>query len=84
MPFHSTMDLIMAIQNGSFPEQVMLTVHPQRWEEDWWPWLKELIGQSIKNPLKRMLVRSTDYTDYTDYTDSQRFQSQMTNDAEGK
>jgi hypothetical protein len=62
-PCRSTNDLISAIKKGSFPDQVMLTLHPQRWEDDWWPWMKELIGQSIKNPLKKLLVRSTSYPD---------------------
>jgi len=56
MPFHSTIDLISAIQKGSFPAQLMLTVHPQRWNDEWWPWFRELVFQNMKNPVKRFLI----------------------------
>ncbi len=41
----------------SFPPQAMLNFHPQRWNDNLLPWLKELIWQNIKNQGKRMLMR---------------------------
>jgi hypothetical protein len=55
--YHATDDIINAIKNGSFPKRVMITTHPQRWTENRWLWMKELVAQSSKNMVKRMLVR---------------------------
>lgn len=55
--FHSTHDIINAVQNEQFPKQVMLNFHPQRWNDKLIPWLKEFMWQNIKNQGKRMLVR---------------------------
>ena len=54
--FHSTRDIIQAINGGSFPEQAMLNFHPQRWNDGLFPWLKELVWQNVKNQGKRVLV----------------------------
>ena len=37
------------LRDGSFPKQVMMTTHPQRWTDDNVAWWKELILQNIKN-----------------------------------
>ncbi len=50
--FHCTNDLIESIDKGEFPEQVMLTFHPQRWTNDKKEWIQELINQKIKNLIK--------------------------------
>jgi len=31
--FHSTFEIIAAIEAGRFPEKAMMTVHPQRWDD---------------------------------------------------
>ncbi|NDA63524.1 MAG: hypothetical protein EBX50_16035 [Chitinophagia bacterium] len=54
--FHSTHDIIKAVQNEQFPKQAMLNFHPQRWNDKLIPWLKEFMWQNIKNQGKRMLV----------------------------
>ena len=54
---HSTNDLIKAIQNDQLPDQIMLTVHPQRWTDEWGPWVRELISQKVKNGVKYLIVR---------------------------
>ena len=54
---HSTFDIITAAKTGTLPDKVMLTVHPQRWNNRPLPWLRELIWQNIKNPVKRLLSR---------------------------
>ena len=54
--FHSTIDIISAINAATFPDQVMMTFHPQRWTDNKFLWTKELIFQNLKNQVKRFLV----------------------------
>jgi len=58
LKFHSTNDIIKAINEGSFPAQAMLNFHPQRWNDAFLPWMKEFVWQNVKNQGKRFLVRS--------------------------
>jgi hypothetical protein len=55
--FHSTFEMIKAVENGTFPDQAMLTVHPQRWNDAFIPWAKELVWQNIKNSVKWGIVK---------------------------
>ncbi len=55
--FHSTKDIIRAIEKGTFPQQAMITFHPQRWSDAFLPWAKELVLQNVKNQVKRLLVK---------------------------
>jgi hypothetical protein len=34
-----------------------MTVHPQRWDDRAWPWVKELVAQSMNNVIKRAMIR---------------------------
>jgi hypothetical protein len=52
-----TPDIIRSIHEGTFPDQAMITLHPQRWNDAWFPWLKELIWQNIKNPAKWLVIK---------------------------
>jgi len=54
--FHATQDIIDAANEGRLPNQIMITVHPQRWTDKPIPWTKELVWQGIKNQVKRILV----------------------------
>ena len=54
--FHSAFDVIAAIEAGRFPDKVMMTVHPSRWDERTWPWVRGLVAQNVKNVVKRILV----------------------------
>ena len=38
--FHSTAEMIRAIEEGIFPDRVMLTSHPQRWTDNPAAWAK--------------------------------------------
>jgi hypothetical protein len=55
--FHSTEDVIKAVANGTFPQRLMMTTHPQRWTDNGTEWFMELVGQCIKNKVKRVLVK---------------------------
>jgi hypothetical protein len=54
--FHSTEDIIKAAKKGKLPDQLMITVHPQRWTNNPVMWMKELVWQNMKNQVKRALV----------------------------
>ena len=55
--FHSTDDILEALDKERFPKQVMMTSHPQRWNDSLLPWTKELVMQGIKNVVKSWLIR---------------------------
>ncbi|HLO59594.1 MAG TPA: hypothetical protein VK179_12685 [Bacteroidales bacterium] len=55
--FHSTFDIIRAAEEKILPDHMMITVHPQRWTNNPVLWTKELVMQSIKNQMKRILVK---------------------------
>ena len=38
--FHSTFDIIEAVEGGRFPERVMMTFHPQRWTDSPVEWTR--------------------------------------------
>jgi hypothetical protein len=54
--FHSTSDIINAVNSGLLPDQIMITFHPQRWTDKPLPWLQELVLQNVKNVVKRLVV----------------------------
>lgn len=55
--YNSTFDMIEAIKKGNFPVKVMMTFHPQRWNDNVYDWSKELISQNIKNQIKYLLIK---------------------------
>jgi hypothetical protein len=56
--FRTTQDIIQIAQQGTLPNRIMITVHPQRWTNSILPWIKELVWQKAKNMVKGMMVRS--------------------------
>ena len=54
--YHTTDDIIQAINERSFSEQVLVNTHPQRWTDNMVQWLKELTLQSAKNLVKRVAL----------------------------
>ena len=52
--YHSTHQIIKAVENNNFPKKTMITFHPQRWHDRWLPWGKELVWQNTKNVVKRL------------------------------
>ena len=55
---HSTFDLINWLEKNDAPNTIMITSHPQRWTDNLFDWLVELISQSLKNKLKRLFLIS--------------------------
>jgi len=53
--FRSTMDIINAAQKGLLPDRIMINTHPQRWDDGFVPWAKELVLQNIKNVVKKVI-----------------------------
>jgi hypothetical protein len=53
--FKNTFELIGAIQRGELPDQLVITIHPQRWTANRVDWLTEFVGQSVKNLVKMLL-----------------------------
>ena len=51
-----TKDIIKALEQNQLPNKIMITVHPQRWTDDYLPWGKELVWQNVKNVVKRFIV----------------------------
>ena len=56
LTWHTTPDLIRAIEEDKLPAHVMITSHPQRWTNNRGEWIKELVLQTIKNIVKRTIV----------------------------
>ena len=54
--YHTTDDIISAIKNDALSQRIMITTHPQRWTDNRVVWTKELIMQSLKNIIKRVLI----------------------------
>ncbi|MDD4848018.1 MAG: hypothetical protein PHR53_04545 [Bacteroidales bacterium] len=56
--YHGTQDVINAIKENRLPHRVMMTTHPQRWNELGVQWMKELMMQNLKNVVKRAMMRN--------------------------
>ncbi|GAP42374.1 hypothetical protein TBC1_11503 [Lentimicrobium saccharophilum] len=54
--FRGTGEIIKAARAGALPARIMITVHPQRWNDAFLPWAKELLWQNVKNQGKLVLV----------------------------
>ena len=54
--YHTTDDVVRAAEQGTLPARIMITTHPQRWTNNILAWSKELLMQSLKNIVKRLLI----------------------------
>ena len=61
--FRSTFDIINSAESNSLPDKIMLTIHPQRWTDKPFPWLRELIWQNVKNIGKAIIVAGANAKD---------------------
>lgn len=53
-----TKDIINLAAGGVLPEKILITFHPQRWSDNSFMWLRELIWQNLKNQVKWVLVKT--------------------------
>ena len=57
LAFHTTDDVIRAIESGKLPRNTMITTHPQRWNDCFLPWVKEFVLQNAKNVIKGIMIK---------------------------
>lgn len=55
--WHTTHELIAAVEQGQTPPHILLTTHPQRWTNNKAQWWHEYIAQTIKNCIKKLWVK---------------------------
>ncbi len=58
LTWHTTKQLLDAIEQGRLPKHVMMTTHPQRWTNSKGAWIKELVLQNMKNIVKKLWIRN--------------------------
>ncbi len=54
--YRSTFDIIKAAETRTLPPVIMMTLHPQRWNNSFLPWIYEIAWQNTKNVVKRILT----------------------------
>jgi len=54
LSFHSTQEIIASLFKKDLPDKIMFTFHPQRWNNNFYLWTKELMLQNAKNIIKRL------------------------------
>ncbi len=52
--FKSTQDIINNV--AQLPSKLMFTIHPERWNDVFVPWARQLAVQNVKNVVKRVIV----------------------------
>jgi hypothetical protein len=55
--YHSTMDTFERNEAGKFPQRAIMNFHPQRWTDKKWLWRKDYLVRSVKNQIKKQIVR---------------------------
>jgi len=55
--FDSTDAFIAALLRGELPDQIMFNTHPNRWNDNWLMWARELVMQNLKNVVKGVIAR---------------------------
>jgi len=58
--FSSTSQIITSLKNNELPDVIMQNIHPQRWNDNYYFWTKELVVQNVKNIVKSFLVKNSD------------------------
>ncbi|MFX0135577.1 MAG: hypothetical protein ACFFDN_18170 [Candidatus Hodarchaeota archaeon] len=54
--FKSTFDIVNALNKNKLPDKLMINIHPHRWNNNYFLWIKELFWQNIKNIGKKVLA----------------------------
>jgi len=53
--FRSTKQLIENIDK--LPQKILITIHPERWNDNFLLWYREFVWQNMKNIMKRVVVK---------------------------
>jgi hypothetical protein len=53
----STYEVILDLEKGDLPDQIMITIHPQRWHSGFFKWQAEVLAQWIKNRIKSLIIK---------------------------
>lgn len=56
--WHTTKELLQAVEENRLPDHVMMTTHPQRWTNHKTEWCNELIMQRMKNIIKKLWIKN--------------------------
>lgn len=62
---HTTFDIVEAVKEKILSGTVLMTLHPQRWNDSSFPWMKEVIWQNVKNIVKYFIVRINNIWEYS-------------------
>lgn len=54
---HSTEEIISLARSYELHGKILINTHPQRWDESIMPWINEYYMQSIKNQIKRIIIK---------------------------
>ena len=52
--FYSTYQIIENVSH--LPNNLMITIHPERWTDNWFMWTKQFLFQNAKNVVKKILL----------------------------
>ena len=52
--FLNTKDIINNMEQ--LPKRLMFTIHPERWNDEFMPWMRQLVTQNMKNIVKRAFL----------------------------
>lgn len=55
----TTGDLIDCLNKGKFPKKVMINIHPERWNDHFSPWFRQLVFQNTKNIVKKVIAKKS-------------------------
>lgn len=55
--FHTTKEIISAAKHQTIPQKLLITTHPQRWNNNLFKWAEEYCTQNLKNLIKRFLIK---------------------------
>ena len=58
LTWHTTQELMKAVESEQLPKHVMITTHPQRWTNDPKQWYLEFVTQTTKNVIKKLWIRN--------------------------
>lgn len=59
--YHTTDEIINAVQAGTIAKAMMINTHPQRWTDKPVAWVKELVTQNVKNFVKATIIHGYIY-----------------------